>query len=73
MIAEVWDEIQELASSADVILAIGCRFSDLHTSSSDPGQSFEIPPTKLVHADIDLHEIGNTIPLKSASRATRKR
>ncbi|WP_135302794.1 thiamine pyrophosphate-binding protein [Haloarcula amylovorans] len=54
----------ELCSSADVILALGCRFSDLHTSSFDPGVSFEIPPTKLVHVDIDSHEIGKNYPVE---------
>ncbi len=53
----------ELCSSADVILALGVRFTDLHTSSFDPGVSFEIPPTKLIHADIDPHEIGKNYPV----------
>jgi len=54
----------ELCSNADVILAVGTRFSDLHTSSFDPGVSFEIPPTKLVHVDIDPHEIGKNYPVE---------
>lgn len=54
----------ELCSRADVILAVGVRFSDLHTSSFDPGVSFEIPPTKLIHVDIDPHEIGKNYPVE---------
>jgi acetolactate synthase-1/2/3 large subunit len=54
----------ELASNADVVLAIGCRFSDLQTSSFEPGVSFEIPPTKLVHVDIDPDEIGKNYPVE---------
>lgn len=54
----------ELCSNADVILGLGVRFSDLHTSSFDPGVSFEIPPTKLVHVDIDPHEIGKNYPVE---------
>ncbi|GAA0259619.1 thiamine pyrophosphate-binding protein [Haladaptatus pallidirubidus] len=54
----------ELASNADVILAIGCRFSDLHTSSFEAGVSFEIPPSKLIHVDIDPNEIGKNYPVK---------
>lgn len=54
----------ELCSEADVILALGCRFSDLHTSSFDPGVSFEIPPSKLIHVDIDTHEIGKNYPVE---------
>lgn len=54
----------ELASNADVVLAIGCRFSDLHTSSFEQGVSFEIPPSKLVHVDIDPPEIGKNYPVE---------
>lgn len=53
----------ELASNADAILALGCRFSDLHTSSFEPGVSFEIPPSKLIHVDIDPDEIGKNYPV----------
>lgn len=54
----------ELASNADVVLAVGCRFSDLHTSSFEPGVSFEIPPSKLIHVDIDTREIGKNYPVE---------
>ncbi|GGC70648.1 thiamine pyrophosphate-binding protein [Haloferax sulfurifontis] len=54
----------ELASNADVVLAIGCRFSDLHTSSFEPGVSFDIPPSKLIHVDIDPSEIGKNYPVE---------
>ncbi|MDL5363266.1 thiamine pyrophosphate-binding protein [Halalkalicoccus sp. NIPERK01] len=54
----------ELASNADVVLAIGCRFSDLHTSSFEPGVSFEIPPSKLIHVDIDNREVGKNYPVE---------
>ena len=54
----------ELASNADVVLALGCRFSDLHTSSFEPGVSFEIPPSKLIHVDIDPEEIGKNYPVE---------
>ncbi|WP_101295852.1 thiamine pyrophosphate-binding protein [Halegenticoccus soli] len=54
----------ELASNADVVLAIGCRFTDLHTSSFEEGVSFDIPPSKLVHVDIDPQEIGKNFPVE---------
>jgi acetolactate synthase-1/2/3 large subunit len=47
-----------LTRSADVVLAVGCRFADETTSSYRRGVSFSIPPTKLVHIDIDPQEIG---------------
>jgi acetolactate synthase-1/2/3 large subunit len=53
----------EAARSADVILALGCRFSDLHTSSWMPGYTYNIPPTRLIHVDIDPQEIGRNYPV----------
>jgi acetolactate synthase-1/2/3 large subunit len=47
-----------LARSADVLLAVGCRFADETASSFRQGVSFSIPPTKLIQADIDPGEIG---------------
>ncbi len=51
-----------LARTADVLLAVGCRFADETTSSFRHGVSFTIPPTKLIHADIDPGEIGKNYP-----------
>jgi acetolactate synthase-1/2/3 large subunit len=50
--------------SADVILAVGCRFSDRITSSYRPGVTFNIPDTKLVHIDVDGFEIGRNYPVE---------
>jgi acetolactate synthase I/II/III large subunit len=50
--------------SADVILAVGCRFSDRITSSYRPGVTFNIPDTKLVQIDIDGFEIGRNYPVE---------
>jgi len=46
------------ARQADVLLALGVRFDDRTSSSWIPGYSFTIPPTKLIHVDIDPEEIG---------------
>ena len=43
---------------ADVLLALGVRFNDRTSSSWIPGYSFTIPPTRLIHVDIDPEEIG---------------
>ena len=48
----------KLCASADVILAVGCRFADETTSSYKPGVSFAVPPTKLIQIDVDPTEIG---------------
>jgi len=50
---------------ADVLLAMGMRFDDRTSSSWIPGYSFTIPPTKLIHVDIDPEEIGRNIRSRS--------
>ena len=44
--------------NADVILALGTRFDDRATSAWLPGFTYSIPPSKLIHVDIDAAEIG---------------
>jgi acetolactate synthase I/II/III large subunit len=48
---------------ADVLLSLGARFDDRTSSSWIPGYSFTIPPTKLIHVDIDPDEIGRNYPV----------
>ncbi len=48
---------------ADVLLALGMRFDDRTSSSWIPGYSFTIPPTRLIHVDIDPEEIGRNYPV----------
>jgi acetolactate synthase-1/2/3 large subunit len=48
---------------ADILLALGVRFDDRTSSSWIPGYSFTIPPTKLIHVDIDPEEIGRNYPV----------
>ena len=51
------------ARQADVLLALGVRFDDRTSSSWLPGYSFNIPPTKLIHVDIDPEEIARNYPV----------
>ncbi|MHB8216034.1 MAG: thiamine pyrophosphate-binding protein [Candidatus Sulfotelmatobacter sp.] len=44
--------------NADVVLALGTRFDDRATSAWLPGFTYSIPPTQLIHVDIDAGEIG---------------
>jgi acetolactate synthase I/II/III large subunit len=53
-----------MTSTADVMLAVGCRFADETACSYRPGVAFSIPPTKLVHVDIDPYEIGKNYPVE---------
>ncbi len=54
----------DMTKGADVILAVGTRFPELDSSSWLPGYTFSIPPTELIHVDIDPQEIGKIFPLE---------
>ena len=51
-----------LTRDADVILAVGCRFADETTCSYRDGVAFSMSKTKLIHVDIDAHEIAKNYP-----------
>lgn len=51
-----------LTQQADVLLAVGTRFAEQTCSSFLPGQSFSVPPARVVHLDIDPYEIGKNYP-----------
>ncbi len=53
----------ELAAAADVLLSVGCRFTDWSASSYRKGVTFAIPPTRLIQLDIDAREIGKNYPV----------
>jgi acetolactate synthase I/II/III large subunit len=57
-------QANQATRQADVILAMGVRFDDRTSSSWIPGYSFSIPPTKLIHVDIDPEEIGRNYPVE---------
>jgi len=51
-----------IASRADVVISLGCRFTDWSASSWRKGVSFSIPESKLIQVDIDPREIGKNYP-----------
>ncbi len=53
-----------LASEADVVMSLGCKFTDWSASSWRKGVSFSIPGSKLIHVDIDPREIGKNYPVE---------
>ena len=65
-VAGVWGDYPatEACRNADVILAIGARFNDLHAGSWLPGYVYNIPPTRLIQVDIDENEIGRNYPVE---------
>ena len=52
----------EMCRKADLILAVGTRLAEASSSSWDPRFTFSIPPTRLMHIDIDPAEIGRNFP-----------
>jgi acetolactate synthase-1/2/3 large subunit len=48
----------EKCRAADVIVAVGTRLAEANSSSWDSRFTFSIPPTRLIHIDIDPSEIG---------------
>ena len=51
-----------MSKNADVVVAIGTRFADESTCSYRKGAAWNFPDTKLIHIDIDPHEIGKNYP-----------
>jgi acetolactate synthase-1/2/3 large subunit len=64
--------INEQCRSADVILGLGTRFSEADCSSWEDEYTFSIPPTKLIHIDIDPTEIGRNYPVEIGAVADLK-
>ena len=52
----------EKCRTADLILAVGTRLAEANSSSWYPEYTFAIPPTRLIHIDADLAEIGRQLP-----------
>jgi acetolactate synthase I/II/III large subunit len=57
---------------ADVILAVGTKFGELDTSSWQPGVTFSIPPTRLLHVHLDPSEIGRSYPVEVGAVAEER-
>jgi len=51
-----------ITTKADVLLVVGSRLRDETTGSFKRGVSLNVPPTKVIHIDIDETEIGKNVP-----------
>jgi acetolactate synthase-1/2/3 large subunit len=61
-----------IAAGADVVLAVGCRFTDWSASSYRKGVTFSLPPGKLIQIDLEAHEIGKNYPVEVGIQADAK-
>ncbi|MGH3300477.1 MAG: thiamine pyrophosphate-binding protein [Streptosporangiaceae bacterium] len=50
--------------NADVVLALGARFSDNHTSNWRKNLIYDIPRTKVVQVNVDYDELGRNYPIE---------
>ena len=64
--------INEQCRGADWILGLGTRFSEADCSSWEPEYTFNFPPTRLIHIDIDAAEIGRNYPVDIGAVADLK-
>ncbi len=64
--------INDKCRTADWILALGTRFSEADCSSWEDKYTFRMPPTKLIHIDIDPAEIGRNYPVAIGAVADLK-
>jgi acetolactate synthase I/II/III large subunit len=62
----------EKCRTADLILAVGTRFAEANSSSWDPRFTFDIPPTRLIHIDADVAEIGRNFQTELGAIADAK-
>ena len=54
-----------LLGEADVVLAMGCRFTDRITGKPERF----LPDTRLIHIDVDAYELGKNVPAAVSVRA----
>lgn len=64
--------INEKCRQADCILGLGTRFAEADCSSWYPEYTFNIPPAKVIHIDIDPNEIGRNYPVEIGAVADLK-
>jgi acetolactate synthase-1/2/3 large subunit len=64
--------INDKCMGADWILGLGTRFSEADCSSWEREYTFNFPPTRLIHIDIDPAEIGRNYPVAIGAVADLK-
>jgi acetolactate synthase-1/2/3 large subunit len=58
------DAAAEVTRNADVLVAVGARFSDNNTSNWRNGLVYSVPKTKIVQINIEDEEIGRNYPVE---------
>ncbi|HEV7564415.1 MAG TPA: thiamine pyrophosphate-binding protein [Microbacteriaceae bacterium] len=53
----------EATRGADLVLAVGARFSDNHTSNWRAGKIYDVARTKIVQVNLEASEVGRNFPV----------
>jgi acetolactate synthase I/II/III large subunit len=53
----------EATRNADLVIAVGARFSDNHTSNWRKGKVYDLERTRIVQVDLDVAEVGRNYPV----------
>lgn len=64
--------INDKCREADYVFGLGTSFKEADCSSWYPEYTFSMPPTKLIHIDIDSNEIGRNFPVEIGAVADVK-
>jgi acetolactate synthase-1/2/3 large subunit len=64
--------INDMCRGADVVFGLGTRFAEADCSSWESEYTFNFPPSKLIHIDIDPSEIGRNYPVEIGAVADLK-
>lgn len=64
--------INEKCRQADCVLGLGTRFAEADCSSWYPEYTFNVPPARIIHIDIDPGEIGRNFPVEIGAVADLK-
>jgi acetolactate synthase-1/2/3 large subunit len=54
----------EASRAADLVIAVGARFSDNHTSNWRAGKVYDPSGTKIIQVDLDLAEVARNYPVE---------
>lgn len=64
--------VNDQCRNADWIFGVGTRFAEADCSSWEAEYTFSMPPSKLIHIDIDPSEIGRNFPVQIGAVADIK-
>ncbi len=59
----------EASRAADLVIAVGARFSDNHTSNWRAGKIYDPDRTKIVQVDLDIAEVARNYPVEAGIAA----